>query len=84
MNCFQHNFKIIWELPFCINIRQTHLSHAFVLSAPHGTDSTKLLSFKSQMIQFLFLFLFDYADGYTAKGTDFESSVTISVLSDLL
>lgn len=36
------------------------------------------------MIQFLFLFLFDYADGYTEKDTDFESSVTISVLSDLL
>lgn len=32
------------------------------------------------MILFLFLFLFDYAGGYIEKDTDFESSVTVSVL----
>lgn len=80
MNLFQLNFKINWELLFCINSRKTHLSDAFVLSAPHGTVSGKLLGFESQMIPFLLLFLFDYADGYIEKNTDFESSVTVSVL----
>lgn len=56
------------------------ISDAFVLQGPPGTVSSKLLGFESQMIPFLFLFLFDYADGYTEKNTDFVSSVTVSVL----
>lgn len=52
VNLFQLNFKINWELSFCINIRQTHLSDAFVLSVPLGRVSSKFLGFESQMIPF--------------------------------
>lgn len=81
---FQLNFKINWELPFSVNIRQTYLSDAFVLSVPHGTVSSKLLGLKSQMMPFLFLFLFDYTDGYIQNPTDSESSVTASVVFQLV
>lgn len=60
INPFQLNFKINWELQLCVNIRQAQLPDAFVLYAPPGAVSSKLLGFEFHMISFLFLLLFYY------------------------